>query len=137
MNDPIIPILLFSSRRDVTSKEIERCLGRLGPGTENIICSEPEHFSDEILQILSGMGIILILIRDKKELDRILQLHPILSSHDIILILSEGDSETMQKGLDLYPRYISYVKEEYSDVFQVIEKMMIKIKIKRGEKNAR
>ncbi|WP_022663944.1 hypothetical protein [Desulfospira joergensenii] len=133
MIDEKIPILLFSSRVDSHLKKIKDSLIRLTSGAEIVHCSTIKAFSDGILGMLFGLGIILILIRDNRELEKILQLLQILKDHDIILILDESGVKGMQKSLDLYPRYISYIKDDYTDVFQVMEKMAIKIK--RGKKN--
>ena len=133
MNNQKIPILIFSSMADGHLRKIENSLRPLDPDIKIIHCSTMEEFSDKVLEILFGLGIILILIRDNHEMDRVLHLQQKLRDHALILILEESEIQKMQKSLDLYPRYISYIKEDYTDVFQVLDKMIIKIK--RGEKN--
>lgn len=133
MDDQKIPILLFSSLADIHVKKIEHALNRLSPDIVIIFCPSVKALSEHILQVLFGLGIILILIRSDKEMKRILDLRQKLKDHDIILILEESEIQGMQEPLDLYPRYISYIKDDYGDVIQVLEKMIMKIKT--GGKN--
>lgn len=133
MDDQKIPILIFSSLADIHVKKIEHALRRLSPDIAIISCPTVKALSEHILQILFGLGIILILIRSDKEMKRVLELRQKLKDHDILLILEESEIQGMQETLDLYPRYISYIKDDYTDVIQVLEKMIMKIKT--GGKN--
>ena len=133
MDNQKIPILIYSSLADRHFRKIESLVEQSGAGTKIIHCSTTKELSDKILEMLFGRGIILILIRDNQEMERVFLLQQKLKDHAIVLILEESEIYGMQQSLDLYPRYISYIKDDYTDVFQVLNKMILKIK--RGEKN--
>jgi hypothetical protein len=66
---------------------------------------------------------VMILVADKKVLSRLLPVRQLLIHHRIILILSDGDEETLTQAHKLYPRFISYADSDFRDVSVVLTKM--------------
>jgi len=134
---PDIQLVFFSSKTDGHCRKITDSIPGLIPRDQILCHSSLNDFSRCVGKILYGHGIIVILVRDGRELNNILTLKACLQQHkSIILILPDADTALMQESARLYPRYTSYIKNDYHDIFLVLEKMIIKMKKRiKGEEN--
>ena len=86
-----------------------------------------ERFGKEAAAVFSGCGIFVILIRTRAELEQALANKDRLEDEYVILILKDSDPFLMRQALKLYPRYLSYMKNDYEDIFYVLKKLKSKI----------
>lgn len=127
-NYPNVQLVFFSSKTDELHEKIAKSIPELISERQIYHSRTVKDFSLIIRKMLYGYGIILILVRDEHELKEILKLKTRLQEHQsIILILPDSNKRMMQESSTLYPRYTSYIKDEYNDVFLVLEKMINKI----------
>ena len=58
--------------------------------------------------------------------------------HSTIVILADDIDDMDQQAIRLYPRYTTFIKNEYNDVSQVLNKMIHNLENKfKGERNGR
>lgn len=127
MDSQNIKIVYFSTQKDHHFKKIFTLIQKLVPEDQIIQCHQFKNFETSIRDILLSPGLFLILIRDQKELNEIIRISDKLKDHSVILVFDEPVEDLTQKALQLYPRYISYIKDGYKDLFSVIEKMITRI----------
>jgi hypothetical protein len=68
--------------------------------------------------------IVLLSATSKQELQQIVALKELLSDTRIILILPDGDQDTISMAHKLYPRFLSYIDSNFDDVKEVVSKMV-------------
>lgn len=136
LNEMDMKIVTFSTKNDEHQKKILDAVPEMFP-KKNIIChARLDDFQIEIRDMLLGCGIILIVIRDRHELEQIQNISRQLEGHQFILILDPSIEELTYQALKLFPRYSSYLKDNYKDVFLVLERMITNIE-KKGDLNGR
>jgi hypothetical protein len=130
-----IKLVLFSTENDEHYHKISKAISELIPKNQIFHCCNINDFSIAVRGILFGLDIVLIVARNKNELNEILQIRQKLKDHSVILILDDSIDDLTHSALQLYPRYTSYIKNEYSDIFLVLKKMITKIQnnIKGGQ----
>ena len=69
-------------------------------------------------------NIFVLVAADRKELQKILSLRVYLLDMPVVLILPDGEKDTFKQGHSLYPRFISYLENNFDDVTAVLEKMI-------------
>ena len=57
------------------------------------------------------------------DLDRILRLQRLLDGLPLLMILPDGDSDTISKAHKFRPRFLTYVDGDFSEIIGVIEKI--------------
>jgi len=133
-----IKLVFFSKEDDEHYNKISNVISELIPKNKVLHCCNINDFSIAVRNMLFGLGIVLIVARNKNELNEILQIRQRLKDHSVILILDNSIEDLTHNALQLYPRYTSYFKDDYTDVFLVIKKMITKIqKNIKGEQNGR
>lgn len=138
MNNQDIKIIVYSSKTDDHFEKILNTVPDFFPKNQIFSYSHPDDFSIGVRDLLFGFGIVLILVRDGNELTDILKMSKKLKDHSVILILDNSIEDLTHQYLKLYPRYTSYIKDDYTDVFLVLEKMITKIQnLFKGGANGR
>lgn len=136
-NEQRIDVIIFSSKIDRHQKSIAKIVLSLVSKNSISYCKTMNDLSTASLKTLFGLGIILIIARNTQELNEIFNLREKLKDHLMILILGNTKEAMIQKSLTLYPRYTSYMGEDYTDIFIVLEKCFSKYKTNnKGEKMA-
>lgn len=81
-----------------------------------------------------NIDVSILMIANKEQLSGILIIKEQLRNIKTILILPDREYETLSKGHELYPRFISFIDGDFKDVGAVLEKM---IKNKQGEQRTK
>lgn len=136
IKDQEIQFLLYSSQEDCNCRKILSLSKRLFSQQHIRSFNTLSQFSAVLKRMYFRASIILILVRDNEELNNLFDIRDDLADQSLILVLPNTHNGIMRQGLRLYPRYISYMKDEYQDVFYVLEKMIGKIQQRiKGEKH--
>ena len=69
-------------------------------------------------------GICLLLANNREDLIDFLSIKDLLHENRIILILPDRQKETVDMGLQLYPRFLTYLEEDFDRVVSVLNKML-------------
>lgn len=67
---------------------------------------------------------MVLLITDAEELGRITAMGELILNNRIILVLPDQTQATVAAGHRLYPRFISYLDSDFSDVRSVLQTML-------------
>jgi hypothetical protein len=67
--------------------------------------------------------VVVLLAGDLEELQKILALKDVLLTTRVILVLPDRHKETIAKGHTLFPRFISYMDNDYSEIGDVLKKI--------------
>lgn len=70
------------------------------------------------------IDIFILMAANKKQLSDILLIKEKLRDIKIILILPDRESDTISRGHELYPRFVSYIDSDFKEVGAVMEKMV-------------
>ena len=136
MGDTDIQLVIFSSEADRHQDMLIDLVSGLFPSQKIHTWAAVDMFVKASETVFAGRGIFLILIRTTDELEQILEHKERLDDESVILVLPDSDVGMMRQALKLYPRYLSYMKSDYQDIFFVLEKMITKIKNRiEGEYN--
>jgi hypothetical protein len=73
---------------------------------------------------VSGRAIIVFLISQEEELERLMADRSRLFNTKCIIVLPKNGDELAMKGLALQPRYLGYADSDFSDICRVLEKMI-------------
>ena len=130
-----IVLLMYSARQSTHREKMEALVRELGPGVRLCLFDSPIGFEGAVASSLYGQVIFLILLENENDQREIQGLRNILDGHNIILILPDTEDAVMIRGMSLYPRYMSYLKDDYRDVYDVLEKMITKIRNQRKGKD--
>lgn len=130
-----IRLVIYSALNDGDSESVSGAAGRFFPPSQVMRCSSVREVAEALREILSGYGIILIMIRDEAELVRMAGLGDLLKDHAVILIFDNPHLDLSQQALRLYPRYAGSFQDGCGDALTVLEKMIHKIEttIKGGD----
>jgi len=114
-----VGLALYSSKKDVHQKKVVQLVSILLSNQQVGVYTNITEFSSAIEKMWSGHGILLILVRDRDELDKIINQKDRLHVQDTILVLPDSNTYLMQRALKIYPRYLSYFQNDYQDVFLI------------------
>ncbi len=120
-------LIFFSTKDDDHNTEILKAIPRLIPETQIMHCSNFNDFSIAVRDLLFGLGVVLIIIRNENELNEILQIRQRLKDHLLLLVLDDSIENLMHQVLKIYPRYTSYIGDDSTNIFLVLKKMISKI----------
>lgn len=91
---------------------------------EKKISRSIEDLTMQLRQSLYDEIIAVLMIADQNDLSDILSIHHLLRDTRLILILPDHDETTISKGHELYPRFVSYIDSDFSDITAVLDKMI-------------
>jgi len=133
-----ITLLMYSASQSIHRKKIQILISELGPEINLCLSDSSSGFAGMVESSLYGQVILLVLLENEDDHMEIQGLKKILDGHHVILILPDTGDAVMARGMSLYPRYMSYLKDDYHDVYGVLEKMIAKIRDqKKGEDDGR
>jgi len=75
-------------------------------------------------QPLNGVAAAVIFDAAEQELNSLLPFKELLLRMPVILVLSDSNSETIAKGHSLRPRFVTYADSDFSDLRDVLQKML-------------
>lgn len=122
-----VRFIFFSRQKGKKHEQILGFAERLFLPSEISIHSKAKEFSKAVVEPGSDQQIILILAGSSSDLARILPFRDLLINRPVVLILPNSETDTMNRALSLYPRYIDYIQNDLKAVFPVLKKMVKKI----------
>ena len=83
-----------------------------------------DSFVQRLRKPTFDIDIFILMAANKKQLSDILLIKEKLRDIKIILILPDRESDTISRGHELYPRFVSYIDSDFKEVGAVLEKMI-------------
>ncbi len=125
-------LIIYTPLEDDGSRRLMNAAIRCGDMETKEICNSFENLESRLRYPNFGETIVVLHLTNKKDLSSALSIKDLLHDKKIILILPDRETPTMTQGHTLFPRYVSYADKDFSDVEDVLNKMIANIR--RGEK---
>jgi hypothetical protein len=103
---------------------LRRAISSVVPGCVAKVCHDIRSLSTYLALPGSRNNVGVLCISNVQELDQILMIRDLISESRIILLLPDRNKETVSKGHRFYPRFLSYMDGDFSDVSAVLQKML-------------
>ena len=117
-------IMLYAKDRTEAGDLLER-MGRSEVSGEVLeVYRTFDLFAERLRHPVDERNIVLLLVPDRHELERIATLQLLLSNVRVILIAPSQDPETVATAHRLRPRFLTYVDSDYSDISAVLKRML-------------
>ncbi len=116
-------IILYAQKENGQADTLCKAIGQL-PVVDPVLVSTIDELCLALKSIRFGEAIVILLISSLGELDRLNRKLKQVFDIRIIIILPNADSRMLEKGLSLYPRYITQVEYGFKDVAAVMDKMI-------------
>ena len=123
-----VRFIFFSTQNGQKHKEILGFANQLFLAAEISVLSRTDGLSKAIHEPGSDHQIIMILAGSSNDLYKILPYRDLFEDRPVIVILPDSEKDTMTRALSLYPRYIDYIQNDSTEVYQVLKKMVQKIR---------
>jgi len=118
-----VSMLVYSSERNGVEERLLKAIQPLASSEKIETYRTIKSFSQRLRQPLSGFDVAVLLTVSKKELLEILSIRDLFSDVRIVLILPDGDKDTVSKGHTLYPRLVTYVDSDFKDLAVFLKKL--------------
>lgn len=103
---------------------IQKLISEFSPKARIELYRSVEAFSERLHQPSYGSPVAVIAVTDKADLQDISSLQELLWPLRIILLLPDGDDETVAMGHSIRPRFVSYCNDGLKDVAAILNKMI-------------
>ncbi len=117
-------LLFYEASENVAGERLEKVLKDLLPHEDLEVYGTMDGFSRRLRQHLGTRTIAVLLAATKEELSQILSIRDLLHSVRIVLILPDRGEETVAKGHGLWPRFLTSVDSDFTDVAAVLGRML-------------
>ena len=117
-------VLFYATVTDGPGKRLQRVIEELVPEENTEIYRTIESLFRRLREPTYDLSIAVLLAASRGALLDILSIRDLLCHLRIILVLPDGQDDTIAKGHTLRPRYSTYVDSDFADVAAVLSKML-------------
>ncbi len=116
-------LIVYIPQEDESGRRLQEMVGRLVWQDTIEIFYTLKRLFFRLRHPTGQEDIVVLLASSPKELNELIANSPLLTCLRIILILPDGEENTIAKGHLLRPRFISYKDNPFSDLSLVLQKM--------------
>jgi len=69
-------------------------------------------------------GIMILVPKDREQLEQLISIGDLFNDSPILLVLPDREPATISRGHRLYPRFVTYVDSDFSDLVSVLSKLI-------------
>lgn len=117
-------IIVYAREEDIQGDLIKEIIAGLVPQANVETYGMISDLSSRLHTPQRNYDIAVLLASDRKDLEDMFKIRPLLDNVRIILVLPDRQSETIKMGHTLRPRYMSFSDSPISDVAFVLIKMI-------------
>lgn len=119
-------VILFAEKDDHASLRLKKTVEKVVPADWLEIHLTLDDFWGRLNQPLGDRSqiIAVILATNRDVLQKLVLMSETLEGLRIILVLPDRDEKTVTTGLSIYPRFVSYVDNDFEALGSVLDKMM-------------
>jgi len=117
-------VLFYSERSEKAGKIVQKMIEDQASGEQIEICRTVKDLSNRLRRPRYDLILMVLLISSPEKLMDVILIHDLLADIPIILILPDRKKETIAKAHKLYPRFLSYIDGNFSDVALVLNQML-------------
>ncbi|WP_462269869.1 hypothetical protein [Desulfobacter sp.] len=118
-------IIIYTQTENTQKNLLLKQISKIGQPV-SVIIFEIEDLFQQLKLKVSGETILVFLISSEEELDALLENKTRLFNIRFIILLSEDHKDWVSKALAMQPRYLGYTANDYTDVGNVLNKMIKK-----------
>jgi hypothetical protein len=122
-------ILIYASPCHADSRRLLNAVQNLSDSHHCIHYDDLTRLFDALHRSGIGSRMAVLFPSNRDELSRLVATRHLLLDMQIILILPNGESQTLSHGHALHPRFISYADSDFSDVAAVSAKLLARLAV--------
>ena len=119
-----LKILLYLPNDNTVGARLLRLIERLAFNEEIEIYRKIDSLIKRLRKSTYDIDVSCLMIANKKQLSGFLPFKELLRNLKTILILPDREHYTISSGHEFYPRYISFIDGDFTDIGEVLEKMI-------------
>lgn len=116
--------LLYVGRSQGVGDRLQKMIEMQIPNEKIDVFRTVEKLSERLHQPLYDVEAGVLLSSTKGDFEKILTLQNLLSGFPILLVLPDGEPDTVSKAYRLSPRFVTYLDRGLMDVAAVLKKML-------------
>jgi hypothetical protein len=117
-------VLYFGTTNNGAGKRLQKAIESVVSIENTEICRDIEELGRRLRLPTCDISISVFFTKSKAELFDLVLIKKLLLNLRIILILPDGDNETITMGHTLFPRFLTYADSDFKDVEAVLEKII-------------
>ena len=116
-------IFLYIGQLSSDGKRLHNRVTSCHPDVQTEVFDSPLKVNKAFLAPGKKPDVLVLLIANQVELQDFLSMKNVLLSTRIILVLPDRDTKTIASAHKLFPRFISYCENDFSEIGAVLEKI--------------
>jgi len=118
-------VLYFASVVDGIGERLQAAIEASVPVQERIeVYRKVDDLTYRLRQLRSNLTVAVILAANQDELTNLVSIKELIRDLPVIMVLPDREQVTIRKGFGLWPRYVTCVDSDFSDVAAVLNKML-------------
>ena len=119
-------VLYYRTINKGGGERLQKVIESVIPIENTEVCQDIEELGRRLRLPTCDLSVSIIFAKNKAELFDLILLKRLLLNLRIILILPDGDNETITMGHTLFPRFLTYKDSDFKDVEAVLKKIIQK-----------
>lgn len=117
-------LLLYASKNDKNKSRLEEAIQAAAPGVAIEHFTRSDDLRDRLRNIVEPNSIAVLMAVDRKELLKMQMFVDLLTEIYVILVIPDLQKSTIRLAHFLRPRFISFIKDDFMDLNQIVVKMI-------------
>jgi hypothetical protein len=119
-------VLYYGTTNNGAGKRLQKAIESVVPIEDTEVCRNIEELGKRLRLPTCDLSISVFFTQSKAELFDLILLKELLLNLRILLVLPDGDNETITMGHTLFPRFLTYADSDFKDVEAVLKKIIQK-----------
>ncbi len=107
-------------------------IGSLVPAERLVVCRDFEELQSSVLKSAYDLFAAVLVVSSRNDLVDLLSIRELLTSIRVILVLPDCEQETVSRGHDLKPRFLTWPAWDSCEVIAVLRKMLGRVEKCQG-----
>ena len=116
-------LLFYAGETSGPGERLRNVIQAVVPEDRMEIYRDLQSFTRRLCRPAYDLATAVLLAGSGKDLQELLSIRDLLSDKKIILLLPDREDDTISKGHNLYPRYLTYAEGDFADVVAVLRKI--------------
>ncbi len=117
-------LMIYTSLTNDASKRLINVIAGLSAKENTEIFNTLDSLTSRIVKLRRDQTVVVLVASTEREIFSALSFNKLFQEYKLILILPDRDDQTTLMGHRLFPRFVSYVDGDFSDVEAVLKKMI-------------
>ena len=117
-------LLMYSSGTN-SGNSLQELMESAFPQEKLEVCRSTGELVLRLRQWINGIAVVVLFIKNQKELQDLLAFHDLLTDFRLILILPDRNKDTIKRAHGLRPRFLTFSDGNMNDVTAVLQRMLL------------